>query len=69
MYEAGGAAVLEVFNLKLFQCSTLECWISMLHGPLSNLMTLAQTRLLCLENTTDGKVIEVEDLYEGRTRR
>ena len=26
----------------------------------------AQTRLLCLENTTDGKVIEVEDLYEGR---
>ena len=26
----------------------------------------AQTRLLCLENTTDGKVIEVQDLLEGR---
>ena len=68
MYEAGGAAVLG--SIQPQTIPMLDSGMLDLNAARSAIKPddphFAQTRLLCLENTTDGKVIEVEDLYEGR---
>ncbi len=68
MYEAGGAAVLG--SIQPQTIPMLDSGMLDLNAARSAIKPddphFAQTRLLCLENTTDGKVIEVEDLHEGR---
>tara|TARA_B100000700_G_scaffold246173_1_gene274963 strand:+ start:9568 stop:10527 length:960 start_codon:yes stop_codon:yes gene_type:complete len=68
MYEAGGAAVLGSIQPQTIQM--LDSGMLDLDAARSAIKPddshFAQTRLLCLENTTDGKVIELQDLYDGR---
>ena len=68
MYEGGGAAVLG--SIQPQTIPMLKSGMLDLNAARSAINPddshFAQTRLLCLENTTDGKVIEVQDLLEGR---
>ena len=68
MYEGGGAAVLG--SIQPQTIPMLKSGMLDLNAARSAIKPddshFAQTRLLCLENTTDGKVIEVQDLLEGR---
>lgn len=68
MYEGGGAAVLG--SIQPQTIPMLKSGMLDLNAARSAIKPddshFAQTRLLCLENTTDGKVIEVQDLHEGR---
>ena len=68
MYEGGGAAVLG--SIQPQTIPMLKSGMLDLNAARSAIKPddshFAQTRLLCLENTTDGKVIEIEDLLEGR---
>ena len=68
MYDGGGAAVLG--SIQPQTIPMLKSGMLDLNAARSAIKPddshFAQTRLLCLENTTDGKVIEVQDLLEGR---
>ena len=68
MYEGGGAAVLG--SIQPQTIPMLDSGMLDLGAARSAIKPddshFARTRLLCLENTTDGKVIEVPDLYRGR---
>ena len=68
MYEGGGAAVLG--SIQPQTVPMLESGMLDLEVARSSIKPddahFARTRLLCLENTTNGKVLSLEDLQSGR---
>jgi threonine aldolase len=68
MYEGGGAAVLG--SIQPQTVPMLDSGMLDLEVARSSIKPddahFARTRLLCLENTTNGKVLSLEDLQSGR---
>ncbi len=68
MFEGGGAAVLG--SIQPQTVPMLESGMLDLAAARSSIKPddshFARTRLLCLENTTDGKVLGLDDLQSGR---
>ena len=68
MFEGGGAAVLgsiQAQTVPMLSSGMLDLDIAKLAIKPDD-THFARTRLLCLENTTDGRVIGLEDLCAGR---
>jgi len=68
MYEGGGAAVLG--SIQPQTVPMLESGMLDLQAARASIKPddahFARTRLLCLENTTDGKVLDIEQMESGR---
>ena len=69
MYEAGGAAVLG--SIQPQTVPMLDSGMLDLEAARASIKPddthFARTRLLCIENTTDGKVLDLQQLQSGRS--